>query len=157
LPVIVIRPFNTFGPRQSPRAVIPNIIIQLLTGDVLRIGNLNPTRDFSYVTDTVNGILLGGQAKVNGEDINLGTGEEITIGNLVELIAKLMGKKQYTLKTERKRKRSGQLEVMRLIANNTKAMELLGWKPTYTLEAGLLKTINWFKKHNDTYKNLDYL
>jgi len=156
LPVVIIRPFNTFGPRQSPRAVVPSIILQLLCGDVLRIGNLKPARDFSYVEDTVNGILLGGLVKANGEETNLGTGREITIGNLVGLVAKLMGKRQYTLKLERKRTRRRQVEVMRLIADNTKARELFGWKPVYTLEEGLIKTIEWFRKHKDAYKNLDY-
>jgi dTDP-glucose 4,6-dehydratase len=156
LPVDIIRPFNTFGPRQSPRAVIPNIILQLLNGDVLKLGNLKPSRDFTYVKDTVDGILLGGLLKVNGEEINLGTGKEISVGSLVKLIARLMGKEQYVLKREKKRVRRQEAEVVRLVSNNAKAKKVLGWKPAYTLEEGLVETIEWFKENKDLYKNLDY-
>jgi dTDP-glucose 4,6-dehydratase len=156
LPVNIIRPFNTFGPRQSPRAVIPNILLQLLNGDVLKLGNLKPSRDFTYVKDTVDGILLGGLLKANGEEVNLGTGQEISVGSLVKLIARLMGKEHYELKRERKRVRRQEAEVIRLVSDNTKAKKVLGWKPAYTLEEGLVKTIEWFKENKDLYKNLDY-
>jgi NAD dependent epimerase/dehydratase len=157
LPVIIIRPFNTFGPRQSPRAIIPSIILQMSNGDVLRIGNLDPTRDFSYVEDTTDGILLAGLSKTFGEEINLGTGKEIAVGELVKLVARLMGKTRYEVRKERRRVRSSQVEVVRLIADNAKARRLLKWKPAYSLEEGLAKTIDWFSKHGDAYKYLDYL
>ena len=157
LPVVIIRPFNTFGPRQSPRAIIPSIILQLLNSDNLRIGNLNPTRDFSYVEDTTDGLLLAGLADVIGEEINLGTGREIAIGELVKLIAELMGKGKYRLRKDRKRTRTSHVEVMRLISDNSKATRLLKWRPKYTLEEGLKKTIDWFSKHRDAYRYLEYL
>lgn len=156
LPVVIIRPFNTFGPRQSPRAIVPTIILQLLDGDVLKLGDLKPTRDFTYVKDTVEGILLGGLLAANGEETNLGTGTEISIGNLVKLIAKLMGKKKYVLMKEDKRIRRREAEVVRLISDNTRAESVLRWKPAYTLEEGLAETIEWFKENKGLYKNLDY-
>lgn len=157
LPVVIIRPFNTFGPRQSARAIIPSIILQMSNGNALKIGNLDPTRDFSYVEDTANGFLLAGLANVIGEEINLGTRKEIAIGELVKLIARLMGKEKYELQRDRKRVRASHAEVMRLISDNAKATRLLKWKPEYTLEDGLTKTIDWFSKHGDAYKYLDYL
>jgi NAD dependent epimerase/dehydratase len=156
LPVVIIRPFNTFGPRQSPRAVIPTIILQLLNGDVLKLGNIGTSRDFTYVEDTVKGILLGGLLEANGEEINLGTGTEISIDNLAKLIARLIGRDKYTIREDRSRVRRQEAEVMRLISDNAKAKNLLHWKPAYTLEEGLAKTIRWFKKYRGLYKNLDY-
>lgn len=156
LPVVIIRPFNTFGPRQSPRAIVPTIILQLLNSDVLKLGNLKPSRDFTYVKDTVEGILLGGLLKANGEEINLGTGTEISIGSLVKLIARLIGKEQYVLEEEGKRVRRREAEVVRLISDNSKARNVLSWKPAYTLEEGLVNTIEWFKENKGLYKNMDY-
>lgn len=156
LPVVIIRPFNTFGPRQSPRAIVPTIILQLLNGDVLKLGNLKPSRDFTYVKDTVEGILLGGLLKANGEEINLGTGTETSIGSLVKLIARLIGKEQYVLEEEGKRVRRREAEVVRLISDNSRARKVLSWKPAYTLEEGLVDTIEWFKENRGLYKNLDY-
>lgn len=156
LPVVIVRPFNTFGPRQSPRAIVPTIILQLLNGDVLKLGNLKPSRDFTYIGDTVEGILLGGLLKANGEEINLGTGTEISIGSLVKLIARLIGKEQYVLEEESKRVRRREAEVIRLISDNTKAKSFLHWKPTYTLKEGLVNTIEWFRENREFYKNLDY-
>lgn len=157
LPLVIIRPFNTFGPRQSPRAIIPSIILQLLKGDILRVGNLDPTRDFSYVEDTASAFLLAGLADVVGEEINLGTGREISIGNLVKLIAKLMQKEKYSIKKDSGRTRSSHAEVKRLIADNAKADRLLKWRPEYSLEDGLERTIDWFRNNRHAYKYLDYL
>jgi nucleoside-diphosphate-sugar epimerase len=157
LPVVVIRPFNTFGPRQSPRAITPSVIMQLMDGDVIRSGNLYTTRDFTFVDDTAEGIILGGITRgIEGEEINLGTRRETKIKDWIALIAKLMGKEKYEIKTEEYRKRTEKLELVRLCADNTKASKLLKWKPKYTLEAGLKKTIAWFATHRKEFGNPYY-
>jgi dTDP-glucose 4,6-dehydratase len=159
LPVSIIRPFNTFGPRQSARAVIPTVISQLLTSDHVSLGALTPTRDFSYVDDTVGGFIacmttLGGVGKVT----NLGSGYEISIGQTVELIAKLMGKELQTRDDPDRHRPSGS-EVERLWSDNRKAKERFGWSPQFSgpegFEAGLAKTIEWFSNpsHISMYKS----
>ena len=148
LPVVVLRPFNTYGPRQSMRAIIPTVIRQLATGNSrLALGNLTPTRDLTYVTDTVRGFLLADrQDAALGEVINLGTGHEISIGDLASLIARLMGKKVEIVRDE-SRVRPTASEVERLCSDARKADRLLGWQPEASgaagLEAGLRRTIDW--------------
>jgi NAD dependent epimerase/dehydratase len=149
LPVSIIRPFNTFGPRQSLRAIIPTIITQLLRGKKASVGNLKPRRDFTFVSDTVNGfILLASKKGVAGESFNLGTGKEITIQELVGRISGMMGVTP-EIGVDRRRVRGNQSEVMRLLSDNSKAVKSLGWKPKSTLEEGLRRTIDWLsdKEH----------
>ena len=151
LPVITIRPFNTYGPRQSARAVIPTIITQLANGvESLKLGSIHPTRDFNYVQDTVDGFIAALKAEnAFGETINLGSNFEISIGDTVNVIAELMNK-SITIETEDKRLRPKDSEVERLWADNKKAADLLHWKPKYGglegFKAGLSKTIEWFSK-----------
>lgn len=151
LPVITIRPFNTYGPRQSARAVIPTIITQLANGlDVLKLGSIHPTRDFNYVQDTVDGFIAALKAEnAFGETVNLGSNFEISIGDTVNVIAELMNK-SITIATDDKRLRPKDSEVERLWADNKKAADLLHWKPKYGglegFKAGISKTIEWFSK-----------
>jgi NAD dependent epimerase/dehydratase len=148
LPVVTIRPFNTFGPRQSLRAVIPTIIVQLLAGvKFLKIGSRTPVRDFTFVSDTVEGMLRAAMSeRAIGEVINLGVGKGITIGALAQKLMESIGTCTQ-FETENTRVRPEKSEVMALISNNTKAMELLNWTPKVTLEEGLIETINFFE-HN---------
>jgi len=152
LPVITLRPFNTYGPRQSSRAVIPTIIAQCLEGDVIQLGNTSPTRDLNYVLDTVEGYIAAGcNQDAAGSVINLGTGLEISIGDLAQKIADLMGK-SITIKSKDERLRPKNSEVNRLCAANERADDLLGWKPYYSLSDGLKLTIDWIKNHNLMYR-----
>ncbi len=152
LPVVTLRPFNTYGPRQSARAVIPTIITQALAGDVVRLGALSPTRDLTYVDDTVEGFLRAGSVMgVEGETINLGSGREVSIGELAERVIKLIGK-PVRIEADESRMRPERSEVMRLIADNRKAAALLGWIPTVSLEEGLALTIEWMRGELHHYK-----
>jgi NAD dependent epimerase/dehydratase len=152
VPVVIVRPFNTYGPRQSTRAVIPTIISQCLNGDTIRLGHLHPTRDLNYVSDTVEGFLRAAIAdNVLGQTINLGSGREISIGNLALLIARLLGK-QVQIITDERRRRPEKSEVERLLADNSKAKRLLGWEPRVSLEEGLLRTIDWMREHRRRYR-----
>ncbi|MBU2628353.1 MAG: NAD-dependent 4,6-dehydratase LegB [Proteobacteria bacterium] len=150
-PVTVVRPFNTYGPRQSARAVIPTVITQILSGrKKLKLGALDPTRDFSYIEDTVNGFIAAATSKKgNGEVINLGTGFDISIKDTVDIILRLMSSNM-EIETEPQRIRPEKSEVNRLCSDNTKAKDLLDWKPKFSgkkgLEKGLEKTIEWFSK-----------
>ncbi len=152
LPVTILRPFNTFGPRQSSRAVIPTIITQLLEGPKIRLGNLAPVRDMNYVEDTVEGFLGAASAPgAVGEVINVGSGRGETIGELARLIAGLMGK---TLEVDRdeERMRPDNSEVFELLCSNDKAEKLLGWRPVVGLEEGLRRTIAWTEKNLDLFR-----
>ncbi|MBA3065271.1 NAD-dependent epimerase/dehydratase family protein [bacterium] len=155
LPVVVIRPFNTYGPRQSARAVIPTIITQLLAGKKkIKLGSLHPTRDLTYVKDTVAGFLKAGELtniNSNGQVINLGSNFEISIGNLANSIAEIMGLKVEFI-ADAERIRPAKSEVERLFADNSKAKRLLNWAPDYSLEKGLKETIDWLGKNMDIYK-----
>ncbi len=156
-PVAIIRPFNTYGPRQSARAVIPTVITQIATGErTIKLGSLRPTRDFSYVEDTAKGLICGAQADAAvGEVINLGTGYELTIKDLVEDIASLM-EAEVKIQSEAERIRPVNSEVERLLSDNSKAKRLLDWEPTYAgpegLKKGLAKTINWFSQSDNLIK-----
>ncbi len=150
-PVAVIRPFNTYGPRQSTRAVIPTVITQLAAGHTtLRLGALHPTRDFNFVADTVNGfIAVAESTDTVGEVVNIGSGFEISIGDLARTIARLMDR-EMTITTDEERLRPAASEVERLLAANDKARRLTGWQPAYSgregLERGLRETIAWFTR-----------
>lgn len=152
LPVVVVRPFNTFGPRQSARAVIPTIITQGLKGSSVRLGNIHPTRDLNFVTNTVAGFMKAGIAEAAvGRTINLGTGREISIGDLGKLIGDLMGR-TIEVETDEVRLRPELSEVERLLADASLAKELLGWTPQVDLEEGLKRTIAWIESHQDRYR-----
>ncbi len=149
VPVSILRPFNTYGPRQSARAVIPTIITQIANGTKrVRLGALSPTRDFNYVSDTVRGFIaaLESDAAV-GEVINIGSNYEISIGDTAQLIAEVMGA-EIEIETDEERLRPEKSEVNRLWADNSKAKELLGWEPKYGgrdgFKRGLQETVEWF-------------
>ncbi len=147
LPVTVLRPFNTFGPRQSARAIIPTIITQALTGKKLKLGSLYPTRDLSYVENTVEGFVRIAEAKgVLGKVINIGMGTEISVGELVEEIGALL-KKKLTAQKEKERLRPAESEVERLLADTRLAQEALDWKPKVDFITGLKRTIEWHKRN----------
>jgi len=152
LPVTTIRPFNTFGPRQSTRAVIPTIITQALTGNKVRLGSLAPVRDLTYVADTVSGFIKFAESKKTiGRTVNTGSGRGITIGELADIIINNVNPKAKVV-CEQKRVRPGKSEVMQLLCDNRLARELADWKPAYTLEDGLDLTIGWMKEHLASYK-----
>ena len=151
LPVVTIRPFNTYGPRQSARAVIPTIIIQALNADTIHLGNLSPTRDLTFVLDTAEGFIAAAEhPEAIGQVINLGTGNEISMKRLAEKILRLMGV-DLGIESDQQRIRPDTSEVDRLCADNTKAKALLGWTPSYALDEGLLETISWVKENIDQY------
>ncbi len=151
LPVVTLRPFNTFGPRQSARAVIPTMITQALTQSVIRLGNLDTTRDFTYVLDTVNGFLKVGEAVgVEGKTINLGTGREINVGDLAQEIISLVGR-PVSIQIDTDRLRPKKSEVQRLVSNNRLARELIAWQPEIAFEDGLRNTISWIEEHISLY------
>lgn len=152
LPVITVRPFNTYGPRQSARAVIPTIITQALTCDEIKLGNLNSTRDFTFVSDTVNGFLCAAlSAEGAGDVFNLGTGEEISIGELVKKILTILDNK-IPISVDNQRLRPGKSEVMQLISDNNKAREILEWQPKVSLDSGLAHTIQWIQNHLELFR-----
>jgi len=147
VPVVTVRPFNTYGPRQSKRAVIPTIILQAREGDVVMLGNIHPTRDFTFVSDTVDAFVKAAEAEdVVGETINVGSGTEISIGDLAKQIITLVGRNVPIVTDEARVRRKGS-EVERLLCDNSKARELLGWQPEHTLEQGLEKTIPWVQEN----------
>ncbi len=146
LPVTIARPFNTYGPRQSARAVIPTVITQILSGQkVLKLGSTHPTRDFNFVEDTCRGFIeLAESQKSIGHTINIGSNKEISVGDLVSLISELLGT-EITIKTDDQRKRPQKSEVDRLWCDNTKIYNLTGFEPEFSLRDGLSKTIEWFR------------
>ena len=157
LPVSIIRPFNTYGPRQSARAVIPSIITQIANGEkTIKLGSTHPTRDFSYVKDTIRGFEKAINCKASiGEIINLGSSFEISILQTFELISELMNSK-LPLENDEKRERPKLSEVERLYASNKKAKKILEWEPAYSgldgFKNGLNETINWFKDKKNLIK-----
>ncbi len=161
--VSIIRPFNTYGPRQSARAVIPTVITQITAGQrSLKLGALHPTRDFNYIADTVAGFIAVAEAEAAvGEVINIGSNYEISISDVVAMIADIMGA-QIHVETEQARVRPGKSEVERLWADNSKAKRLLKWEPAYGgregLRRGLAETVSWFcdKENLKTYKSTVY-
>lgn len=153
LPVTIVRPFNTYGPRQSARAVIPTIITQLLSGqEEIKLGSLTPTRDFNYVKDTANGFVeIYKSNKTVGEEINIATQHEISIGELAKELIKQINPKAQIICDEQ-RLRPEKSEVNRLLGANKKIKELTQWSPKYTFEEGLAETIEFLKDNIDKYK-----
>lgn len=153
LPVSIVRPFNTFGPRQSARAVIPTIISQLLAGkDKIELGALTPTRDFNYVKDTAAGfIAIAESDKTIGEEINIATQREISIGDLAKEIIEQINS-DAEIVCDEKRLRPEKSEVNRLLGDNTKIKALTNWKQQYTFEEGITETIAWIREHMQAYK-----
>jgi NAD dependent epimerase/dehydratase len=151
LPVVTVRPFNTYGPRQSARAVIPTIVTQALAGQRIKLGNLSPTRDLNFVADTVEGFCLAALSPdVVGETLNLGTGQEISIGDLARKICGLMGV-EIPIEQEAQRLRPELSEVERLCASADRAHRLLGWSPKHSLDEGLRQTIGWISERPGLY------
>jgi len=156
LPVVIIRPFNTYGPRQSARAVIPTAIAQALVRDRICLGALTPRRDFTYVEDVVDGFLGAVEAdQAIGQTINLGSNQEISIGDLARKIVNLVGR-DVKVVMDKQRLRPERSEVRRLWADNRQARELLNWSPRTSLDEGLSKTIDWISRHLDHYRPWEY-
>lgn len=153
LPVTIVRPFNTFGPRQSGRAVIPTIITQLLAGKTeIKLGSLEPTRDFNYVKDTARGFIeILKSEKTIGEEINIATQKEISIGNLADELIRQINPSARVVCDEQ-RLRPEKSEVERLLGCNAKILNLTDWKPMYTFEEGLTETIAFLRENLDKYK-----
>ncbi len=168
LPVVTLRPFNTYGPRQSTRAVIPTIITQALTGEVVRLGNLEARRDLTYVSDTVAGFLLAGQIPgIEGMTINLGTGREVSILELANAIIRICGRslghslgqslgQSPRIETDPERLRPVRSEVGRLLSDNRLAQQTLGWQPKVELEEGLQRTLSWIAENLERYRPGSY-
>jgi dTDP-glucose 4,6-dehydratase len=157
LPCVTVRPFNTFGPRQSSRAVIPTIISQILRTKRVKLGALSPTRDLNFVSNTVEGFLAAGSSPdAIGRTFNLGSGREISIGNLAELIGEIMNCNVEIIADNERVRPSGS-EVERLLADNTLARDVLGWLPQTDLKTGLERTIEWFRQNNHYYHDDRYL
>lgn len=152
LPVATIRPFNTFGPRQSLRAIIPTIVSQAIHDKKIRLGNANPRRDFLFVKDTIRGFIQVGKCdEALGKVANIGTGTDISIEELVKKILGLMGK-QGEIEVEDRRIRPEKSEVMQLLADTSLAQKLFKWEPHYTLEEGLRETIEWYQNNLSRFK-----
>lgn len=153
MPISIVRPFNTYGPRQSARAVIPTIITQLLAGkEEIKLGSLTPTRDFNYVKDTASGFIeISKSAKTIGEEINIATQQEISIGDLANEIINQINPDAKII-CEEERLRPEKSEVNRLLGSNAKIKELTNWTPSYTFKQGIQETIQWIKKNMDAYK-----
>lgn len=159
LPVTIVRPFNTYGPRQSARAIIPTVITQIANGaDEIMVGDLTPTRDFNFVRDTARGFLAIARAGgVEGRDLNIATGKEVTMEETLRTIASLMGREvKWTVDPQRLR--PSKSEVRRLLGDASELRRLTGWQPKYTLEEGLKATIEWFtdKENLKMYKSNIY-
>ena len=152
LPVTTIRPFNTFGPRQSTRAVIPTIITQALTSNSIKLGSLTPIRDLTYVADTVQGFIKFAESKKTvGKTVNTGSGRGVTISELADIIIRQVNPDAKII-CEQERIRPDKSEVMQLLCDNRLAKDLAGWEPKYSLEEGLSLTIDWVKEHILSYK-----
>lgn len=156
LPVATVRPFNIYGPRQSTRAIVPTIISQALTSKKVYLGLLKPTRDLTYVDDTVEGFIKVAESDDSiGETINIGSGFEISIEDLASKIFSILGTKARII-SDNERIRPKSSEVVKLLADNSKAKEILGWKPKVSLDEGLKKTIDWLKNNLELYKSNVY-
>jgi len=153
VPVATIRPFNTYGPRQSARAVIPTIISQALTGEQVRLGSLHPTRDYTYVDDVVEAFIKVAESpKSIGKVINIGSNFEMSIGDIAKKILSIIGKDNIAIVTDERRIRPEKSEVERLWCDNTRAKNILGWQPGTSFDTGLRKTIKWISDNINLYK-----
>ena len=151
-PVATIRPFNTFGPRQSARAFLPTVLSQALTQDEIKVGSLDPVRDMNFVSDTVRGFVLAAAAEgIDGETINLGSGRGVTMADLLETALKVTGKTP-KITTDPARVRPGKSEVFELICDSSIAQEKLGWKTEVSLEEGVKQTADWVAENLSIYK-----
>ncbi len=156
LPTVTVRPFNCFGPRQSARAIIPTIILQAMQGRTVRLGNTGTRRDMNYVGDITEGMIAAVfSAKTTGRTINLATGKDFTIAEMAQSVGNLLGKK-LEIKTERRRLRPDNSEVIRLRGDSRLARKLIGYRPRYDLKSGLVETIQFFEANRDLYKREDY-
>lgn len=156
LPVATIRPFNTFGPRQSMRAVIPTILSQAIAHKKVKLGSLSPTRDFNYVSDTARGFLKVAQSEMtNGEVFNIGSGQEISIGEICDLSKEILGF-DFSVEVDESRVRPEKSEVHRLIADSAKAKKVLGWNQEVSLKEGLLKTAQFIQENKSLYSAKGY-
>jgi dTDP-glucose 4,6-dehydratase len=156
VPVVIVRPFNTFGPRQSNRAVIPTVITQCLTGEKIRVGNTAALRDFNFVENTVDAFLAAAAAPdAVGKTIHFGSGVEISIGDLIQMVAGIVGKK-VEIEIENERIRPDRSEVGRLLADNSYAKTVLDWSPRVSFEEGLAATVDWFRTHLPLYDPAQY-
>ena len=152
VPVATIRPFNTYGPRQSARAVIPTIVAQALAGKEVRLGALDPVRDFTFVDDTVEGFLrVGWHEQAVGQEINIGSGECISVGDLAAKILSIVGR-ELAIVGEQQRLRPADSEVMKLHADAGKARQLIGWEAHVTLDEGLRRTVDWIGRNLERYR-----
>jgi NAD dependent epimerase/dehydratase len=153
VPVKIVRPFNTYGPRQSARAIVPTIVVQILSGmREIRLGSLSPTRDLTFVKDTARAFLeIFRSDSSRGEITNVGTNSEISVGDLVQVIARLIGV-DICVAEDQRRVRPAASEVERLRCDNAKILRLTAWRPVHTLEEGLGETIEWLRKHQARYK-----
>ena len=157
LPVVTVRPFNTFGPRQSSRAFIPTVISQALSREKIIMGSLEPVRDMTFVKDTVQGLIkVGLSDNVVGQVVNLGMGNGQTIGEMAKAVLSILGKQNLPIEQDKRRVRPEKSEIMRLISENTKARKICGWIPNYNFEEGLAETIAWIKKNLHRYRPDDY-
>jgi NAD dependent epimerase/dehydratase len=153
LPVVTVRPFNTFGPRQSARAFMPTAITQALTADKITMGSMDPIRDMTFVKDTAEGFITVGLCdKALGKTVNLGVGCGQTIGTMVRTILRVLGKENMPIEEDASRVRPPKSEVMRLVSDNRLAHELCGWVPKYSLEEGIAQTVEWVKKNLHRYR-----
>jgi NAD dependent epimerase/dehydratase len=156
-PVVTARPFNTYGPRQSARAVIPTIIAQCLKGQTIKLGNLSPTRDFNFVSDTVRGFIAAAETPgIDGLTVNFGSGLEISVGDLAQMICELTGNRA-NIEVDHARTRPAGSEVERLLASNTLAKERLNWSPQVSLREGLKQTIDWIAPNQQRFRADSYV
>jgi NAD dependent epimerase/dehydratase len=157
LPVTVLRPFNTYGPHQSARAVIPTIISQALAGGPVRLGSLTPRRDLTYVEDTVSGFLAAAASDAAiGRTLQLGTGHDVSVGDIVDMVGELLGR-DLEVEHDESRVRPAQSEVERLISDPSLAHELTGWRPEHDLRDGLARTIEWMQSNTARYRTDHYV
>lgn len=151
LPVTIVRPFNTYGPHQSARAIIPTVITQALAGDTLRLGRLDPRRDLTYVSDTVSGfIMAAGAPAAAGRTLQLGTGEVVSVGDIVDMVAEVLGR-ELTVELDPERVRPASSEVELLVSDPSLARELTGWTPATDLRTGLAATIAWIEANREQF------
>ena len=156
LPVVIVRPFNAYGPRQSARAVIPTIISQAVAGVPLRLGALDTARDFTYVADTARGFVAVASAdEALGEVVNLGSGSEVSIRDVVRMVGEVVGR-ELEVEGDEQRMRPAKSEVSRLLSDSSKAERLAGWRPAVSLAEGLRRTTEWVGEHLELYRPREY-